>query len=86
MKKQIRTNEQIFYETLKSLFVGPAIEGKGGFATMYKVKEMYYQKFVDEIQKEVEKYGEFKEEIYGVPLYINKYSTHSETFTYTYLT
>ena len=80
MKKGIKTNEELFYETLHSLFIGHTIEGKGGFVKLYKVKEMYYQKLVNEIKREVEKYGKYKEEIYGLlneflNLFDNKFST-----------
>jgi len=36
--------EQLFKETLQSLFVGPTIEGKGGFVNLAKIRTEYYQK------------------------------------------
>jgi len=55
--------EKLFEKTFHDLFVGPTIEGKGGFAKLFRAKEVYYKKLVDEVQIEVEKYGEFKEEV-----------------------
>ena len=46
MKKSVKTNKELFYETLKSLFVGSAIEGKGVFTKLFRAKEVYYQKLV----------------------------------------
>ncbi|MFP3159550.1 MAG: hypothetical protein RXR65_07285 [Hydrogenobaculum sp.] len=66
MKKVTKTNEQLFYETLYKLFVGPKIEGKGGFAKLYQAKEMYYQKLVSVLQQEMEKYSDYKEDVYGL--------------------
>jgi len=66
MKKVAKTNKQLFCETLRTLFVGTTIEGKGGFVNLYKLKEMYYQKIIDEIQKEVESHNVDEEEIYGM--------------------
>jgi len=34
----------LFKETLQSLFVGHAIEGKGGFVNLAKIRTKYYQK------------------------------------------
>jgi len=72
--------EKLFKKLFQDLFVGPTIEGKGGSVTLFRAKEMYYQKLVDEIQKEAEKYGEFKEEVYGLlneflSLFDNKFGT-----------
>ncbi|MFP3256948.1 MAG: site-specific DNA-methyltransferase [Candidatus Nanopusillus acidilobi] len=63
---ETKMKEKVFEKSLQNLFVGNEIEGKGGFVKLFRAKEVYYQKLVDEIQKEVEKYGEFKEEIYGI--------------------
>jgi len=43
--------EQLFKETLQSLFVGSTIEGKGGFANLAKIKTKYYQK-IEKVLKE----------------------------------
>ena len=43
--------EQLFKETLQNLFVGPTIEGKGGFITLAKTRTKYYQK-IEKVLKE----------------------------------
>jgi len=66
MKKVTKTNEQTFYDTLKAFFVGPAIEGQGGFVKLFKARQTYFQKLVTVLQQEIEKYNNLKEDICGL--------------------
>ena len=43
--------EQLFKESLQSLFVVPNIEGKGGFVNLAKIRTKYYQK-IEKVLKE----------------------------------
>jgi len=43
--------EQLFKEMLQNLFVGPTIEGKGGFVNLTKMRTKYYQK-IEKVLKE----------------------------------
>jgi len=36
--------EKLFKKALQNLFVGPTIEGKGGFLNLTKIRTRYYQK------------------------------------------
>jgi Adenine specific DNA methylase Mod len=65
-KKVTKTNEQTFYDILKAFFVGPLIEGQGGFAKLFKARQSYYQKLVTVLQQEIEKHNGIKEDIYGL--------------------
>jgi len=46
------------------LFVGARIEGQGGVVAVFRAKELYFQKLIDAVQKDVELYNELREEIY----------------------
>lgn len=74
MKKSTKTNEQAFYDTLKAFFVGPVIEGQGGFVRLFKARQSYYQKLVSIVQQEIEKYNSIKNDIYGL---LNEFLTFS---------
>ncbi|MER3570454.1 MAG: hypothetical protein C4348_02550, partial [Patescibacteria group bacterium] len=63
------TKEEKFYKTLEDVFIGAKIEGEGGFVNLMKIKSKYFQKNIKEIlkkdiNKELEKYPEFKEELF----------------------
>jgi hypothetical protein len=51
LKKGVKMKEQLFKETLQNLFVGPTIEGKGGFVNLAKIRTKYYQK-IEKVLKE----------------------------------
>jgi len=74
MKKNTQTNEQAFYDTLKAFFVGPTIEGQGGFVRLFKARQAYYQKLVTVLQQEIEKHDNIKNDIYGL---LNEFLTFS---------
>ena len=38
------SKEKLSYETLKDVFIGAEVEGKGGFINLMKIKSKYYKK------------------------------------------
>ncbi|MEO0150712.1 MAG: site-specific DNA-methyltransferase [candidate division WOR-3 bacterium] len=60
--------EKIFYDILKSIFIGEKIEGESGFTNLMKIKSLYYEKVEKLIRKDIEnalqKCPEFKDELF----------------------
>lgn len=65
------TKEKKFYETLQNIFIGAKIEGTGGFINLMRIKSKYYEKIKEilkqDIDKALEKYPSFREELYLNP-------------------
>lgn len=64
----MKSKEKLFFDTLRDVFVGAKVEGKGGFINLMKIKSNYYQKIEkilkDDIDKAVVKYPNFRDELF----------------------
>lgn len=83
--------EKKFYNALKKIFIGVKIEGQGGYVNLAAIKSDYYldiEKILkDDIEKEVQSYPPFKEEMYDkLYTFFNKYFTESGSIYFNYTT
>jgi adenine-specific DNA-methyltransferase len=62
-------SEDIFYESLKDIFIGVKVEGISGYINLMKIKSGYFNKIFLLLKKEIEEklkeFPEFKEELYN---------------------
>ncbi|MFB6246932.1 MAG: DNA methyltransferase [Candidatus Pacearchaeota archaeon] len=61
-------NENKFYQALESIFTGANIEGESGYVNLLKIKSSYYNKILEQFQKDVDNEpiltDSFKEEFF----------------------
>jgi adenine specific DNA methylase Mod len=74
------SKEKLFYDTLRNIFVGAKIEGKGGFINLMSIKSNYYLEIENLLHQDVENtlmdYPTFREELFD-----KLYSFFSRYFT-----
>jgi len=74
--------EELFYKTLRDVFIGAKIEGQGGFINLMKIKSRYYEKIEESLKKDIEealrKYPSFRDELFDkLYSFFNRYFTES---------
>jgi len=82
-------NEQLFYDTLKDIFIGAKIEGDSGFVNLMKIKSSYFDVVFKELKKEIDEklkeFPDFKEEMYGkLKTFFSTYFSESGSIYFTY--
>ncbi|MGB4505337.1 MAG: site-specific DNA-methyltransferase [Syntrophaceticus sp.] len=63
------TKEQLFFKTLKDIFVGAQVKGKSGYIRLMQIRSHYYKKHFlpslkDEIHSQLSPFPEYREEIF----------------------
>ena len=63
------SKEQLFFDTLRDVFVGAKVEGKSGFVNLMRIKSRYYEqgvfpRFKEDIEQALAPFPEFREEFF----------------------